>query len=270
MNINLLQKISLVYFCGLIAFWIILAFSGSKDGFYNYLYSFLFGLTPLIGGLIAIKGSNIWGGFKSSVGKAVLLIGIGIFLWGFGETIWSYYNFFLGIPAPYPSIADIGFAPSIFFYSLGTIYLSKVTGASFAIRSTAAKLVVFLSLLVVALVSYYVLVVIARNGVIIPEGEEGLKIILDILYPLGSFIGLSVSLIICGLSFKWLGGGHVVDILAILSGLAVMFIADSVFSYTTTVGTFYNGNAGDLILTLGTFLLTFGVLGFYKPKSKFL
>ncbi len=46
-----------------------------------------------------------------------------------------------------------------------------------------------------------------------------------------------------------------------------MFIADTIFSYTTTVGTYYNGNFGDLILTIGMFLLTFGVLGFYQLKE---
>ena len=46
-----------------------------------------------------------------------------------------------------------------------------------------------------------------------------------------------------------------------------MTIADAVFSYTTTVGTFYNGQFGDLLLTTGLFLLTFGALGFYKVKT---
>jgi hypothetical protein len=46
-----------------------------------------------------------------------------------------------------------------------------------------------------------------------------------------------------------------------------MFIADTIFSYTTTVGTYYNADFGDLILALGTFLISFGILGFYKLKT---
>jgi hypothetical protein len=46
-----------------------------------------------------------------------------------------------------------------------------------------------------------------------------------------------------------------------------MTAADFVFSYTTTVGTYYNGNFGDLMLTTGLFLLSFGVLGFAKIKE---
>jgi F0F1-type ATP synthase assembly protein I len=48
-----------------------------------------------------------------------------------------------------------------------------------------------------------------------------------------------------------------------------MFVADVIFSYTTTAGTFYNGDAGDLLLTIGLFLMTFGILGFAsKPAVK--
>ena len=41
-----------------------------------------------------------------------------------------------------------------------------------------------------------------------------------------------------------------------------MYLADFVFSYTTTVGTFFNGNFGDLLFTFALFLITFGLLGF--------
>ena len=76
-----------------------------------------------------------------------------------------------------------------------------------------------------------------------------------------------MAVVVSGLSFKYLGGRHKFDIYTILMGLGVMFIADTVFSYTTTVGTYYNGNFGDLLLTTGTTLLTFGVLGFCRPKN---
>lgn len=262
MRINLYQKVCLAFLFLLVIFWVLLYLSGSKEGFYNYLYSFLFGLIPLIGGLIAMLKAKIWGGFKSAVGKAVFFIGLGLFCWGSGETIWSYYNFFLGEPAPYPSLADLGFAPSIFFYGLGAIYLSKATGAKYGLKNKYAKLFIALAPIVLLVISYYFLVVIARGGVLIPEGETPLKIVLDIVYPLGDFLALTISVIVSGLSFKYLGGRYLVDIISILIGLAVMTVADAVFSYTTTLGTFYNGQFGDLLLTLGLFFLTYGVLGF--------
>ncbi len=267
MRLNIFQKICVAFLIFLFIFWVILFFNGSKNGFYNYLYSFLFGLIPLIGGFISMINSRYWGGLKSAVGKAIFFIGLGLFFWGFGETIWSYYNFFLNIAAPYPSIADIGFAPSIFFYGLGAVFLSKATGAKFGLRNKYAKIFITIAPFVLLAVSYYLFIVVARGGTLVPPNETPLKTILDIAYPLGDFLGLTLAIIISGLSFKFLGGKYIFDIISILLGLAVMTFADAIFSYSTTVGTYYNGNFGDLMLTLGLFLLTFGSLGFYKIKE---
>jgi hypothetical protein len=267
MVINKPQQICLASLAVLFAFWVYLFAAHSTEGFYNYLYSFLFGLIPFFSGLAAMIGSKLWGGMKTAIGKAVFFIGLGIFLWGCGENIWSYYNFFLGIPAPYPSLADLGFAPSIFFYGLGAVYLSQVTGAKFGLRNTYAKFFAAIAPFVLLAVSYYAFVVIARGGVLVPEGETKLKTILDILYPFGDFFALTIATLISGLSFRYMGGRYTVDIISILLGLAVMTVGDLIFSYTTTVGTYYNANFGDLILTLGLFLLSFGVLGFMTIKE---
>lgn len=263
---NAPQKVTTAFLGFLVLFWVYIFLRGTTTDFTNYLYSFLFGLIPLVGGIFAMMGAKRWGGLTSAIGKAVFFIGLGLFLWGAGETIWSYYNFFLGEPAPYPSLADIGFAPSIFFYGLGAIYLSKATGAKYGLRSGSAKVFAVVATIIIAAISYYILVIVARGGVLVPEGETPLKIFLDIAYPLGDFLAFAIAAVVSGLSFKYMGGRHTWDSAAILLGLFVMFVADSIFSYTTTTGTFYNGSFGDLMLTLGLFLLTYGVLGFYKFK----
>ncbi len=252
----------------LVLYWAYIFFAHLTEGFHNYFFSFLFGLTPLIAGIIAIFQSRIWGGVKSAVGRAVFFIGLGIFCWGVGEAIWSYYNFVLAVPAPYPSLADIGFAPSIFFYGLGTVFLSRATGARYGLRNSIAKIFVIFAPFLILAASYYLLIVVARGGVLIPDGDTELKYILDIVYPLGDFVGLTIAVIVSGLSFKYLGGKYLPDIIALMLGLLVMYIGDTVFSYTTTVGTYYNADFGDLILATGTFLLSYGALGFSTLKSK--
>ncbi len=263
---NTFQRVCLAAFLMVTGLWALLFFQGIREGFYNYLYSFLFGLIPLFGGMVAMWRARIWGGFKSAVGKAVFFVGLGVFCWGVGELIWSYYNLVLNVPAPYPSLADLGFAPSIFFYSLGAFYLSKASGAKFGLRQTWAKAFVAVAPIVVLIFSWWLLIVVARGGVLVPEGETMLKAILDIVYPLGSFVGLTIAIIVSGLSFRYLGGRYLMDILAILGGLLAMYIGDTIFSYTTTVGTFYNGQFGDLMLSTGTFLLTYGALGLSTHK----
>jgi hypothetical protein len=267
MTINRYQKVCLTFFLFLTIFWITLFIHESEIGFYNYLYSFLFGLMPLIGGTVAILKSKQWSGFKSATGRAIFFIGLGILLWGVGAMIWAFYNFFLNVPAPYPSLADIGFASSIFFYGLGAIYLSSVTGAQFGFKNRFTKLFVAIGIIILPILYYYIIIIVIRNGVIIPAHEPLLKIILDIAYPLGDFFGLSTALLIFGLSFKYIGGLHKYNIISIISGLAIMFIADTIFSYTTNIGTFYNGDKGDFVLTIGLFLLTFGVLGLLRSNE---
>jgi len=212
--------------------------------------------------------SSIWGRFKSALGKAIFFISLGLFLWGLGESIWSYYNFFRHVPAPYPSLADLGFAPSIFFWILGVMFLSRASGAwLFWRRSVKAKIFVLVACVVLVAVSYYLLVQVARKGVLVPPGETALKIVLDIAYPLGDLLAVMFAFIIFSLSVKYLGGIYRAAIGCILAGLGMMYIGDFVFSYTTTVGSYYNADWGDLILALGLFLLTFGTLGFVtKPK----
>ena len=267
MILNAPQKLCLGFFAITVALWVALFVAGTVSGPYNYLYSFLFGLIPFFSGITAMICSQTWGGLKSAVGKAIFFIGLGIFCWGAGENIWSYYNFVLNVPAPYPSLADIGFAPSIFFYGLGAIYLSRAAGAQFALRNKNARAFAILAPFVIFGLSYYILVTVARGGVLVPDSETALKTVLDLAYPLGDFVGLTVAVIVSSLTFKYLGGRYIWDIYAILAGLFVMFVGDTIFSYTTTVGTYYNGDFGDLVLATGMFLLSFGILGFYALKG---
>jgi hypothetical protein len=270
MKQNIYQKAVAVFLAGLVAFWLTLLLTHTKDGDWNYLYSFLFGLVPLVGGLTGMFKAQLWGGLKSALGKAIFFISTGLFLWGMGETIWSYYNFIKHVPAPYPSIADIGFAPSIFFWIIGTYFLSKATGAFFALRKThAAKIVVVLLPLLLLVPSYYVQITLARDGTLVPDNEPFLKTIFDIAYPFGDFLALTFAAVVAMLSYKYFGGFYRSAVISILAGLGIMYVADSVFSYTTTKGTYYNANWGDMLLTLGLFFLTYGVLAFATiPTAK--
>lgn len=269
-TINLYQKFLMISFGVITTLWLYLILTKTKSGNLNYWYSFLFGLVPFFGGLIGMLKARLWGGLKSALGKAIFFISLGLFLWGFGENIWSYYNFFKGVPAPYPSIADIGFAPSIFFWILGTAYLSKATGALFALRKLKwAKTFTVIAPLLLLVPSYYIQIKLARSGTLIPQGETALKTVLDIAYPFGDFLALTFAAVVSILSYKYFGGFYRRAVVTILAGLGVMYFADSVFSYTTTKGTYYNGDWGDFMLSIGLFLMTFGVLAFAtKPTSK--
>jgi hypothetical protein len=266
MKPNLYQKIVLGYLGALVIYWIALQMSGLKTSHYNFFYSFAFTLVPLFGGLLGMFKAKIWGGLSSALGRAVFFFALGLFLWGCGNMVWAYYNFFQAVAAPYPSWADLGFAPSIFFWAVGALNLSRATGAKYGLRHPWAKFFAVLIPVIVVASSYYLLVVVARNGVLTDGSGGELKLVLDIAYPLGDVLSLTIAALIFGLSFKFFGGLFKASIIFLLSGLALMYVGDFVFSYTTTVETFYNGDFGDLILTLGLFSMTFGLLSFMvKP-----
>jgi hypothetical protein len=262
-HVTVYQKAITGYFIAMVIFWAGIALTHHKSGNINYTYSFLFGLIPLFGGIAGMIKSSIWGGLKSALGRAVFFISLGLVLWGSGETIWSYYNFFKHVAAPYPSLADLGFAPSIFFWILGTIFLSQATGAFFVLRkSHLMKLVAVLVPILLLIPSYYIQVKLARGGILVPKGDTALKVVLDLAYPAGDFLALTFAAVVFALSFRYFGGIYRRAVSCLLAGLAVMYTADSVFSYTTTKGTYYNADWGDLLLAFGLYLITYGVLAF--------
>lgn len=274
MRLNIFQKGLAIYLGALLVFWLSLALSGLQTNFWNYFYSFAFSLIPLIGGLIGMFFAKSWGWLKSSIGRAVFFISLGSFSWGAGSMVWSYYNFFTGVAAPYPSIADIGFVLALPFWIIGIFNLSKATGARTGLHSKAGKMMLFIIPAIVTAVSYYLLVHVARGGILtIPDETlnaflNNLKLILDLAYPLGDVAILTLSLVIFSLSAKFIGGFYRLPILSVFLGFTLMYFADFVFSYTTTVGTFYNGNFGDLLFTLALFVITFGGLGLKVEHEK--
>lgn len=264
---NSYQKILLTYLLLLSAYWLVLSKSGLQTDFWNYFYSFSFSLIPLVGGLVGIAVSKPWGMLQSSMGRALFYIAAGLFTWGAGSMIWSFYNFFLKVSAPYPSMADVGFILSVPLWIVGIISLSHATGARFGLKKMKGKLFLLTVFVSVAVISYYLLVIVARGGVLTESFDNYLKLFFDLGYPLGDVIILALALGIYGLSFNYFGGQYKRAIYALLLGFAAMYFADFVFSYTTTVETFYNGNLGDLLFTVALFLITFGTLGFYRKSS---
>lgn len=209
-----------------------------------------------------------WGMLGSAIGRSVFFIAAGLFTWGFGSMIWSYYNFFQKISAPYPSLADLGFILSLPFWILGIVNLSKATGAKFGLKRTGGRVILISIPIIVMVLSYYLLVVVGRGGVLTDSFNNYLKLFFDLAYPFGDVIILTFALVIFGLSLNFLGGRYRLSIFAIILGFVSMYLADFVFSYTTTTNIFYNGNWGDLIFTIALFFLTFGNLGFYLHPGR--
>jgi len=235
-----------------------LFFTNSVNSLSNYLFAFCFGLIPIFGGVFGIFNSNKWGSVKSLLGKGLLFLSLGLITWGIGQVIFSYYNLFLAVEVPYPSLADASFILSWPLWGIGMFYLSKVTGAKFSLRTWGGKSVFFGVPLVIIALSYYLLIIVARDGVL-ASSDEYLKLFFDLAYPIGSVVLLTASALVYSLSFNYLGGKFKTAIYIILIGFVVNYIADFSFSYTTTIETFFSANWVDFIFATAMFTLSLGV-----------
>lgn len=245
----------------MVIYWIGIQYSKTTDLPINLLYSFATAVLAFVGGILGLLVSRHWGGRKSAVGKAVLLMSLGTVSWGLGNFVWSFYNFVLHQDVPYPSLADVGYALAVPLWTIGVFYLSKATGAKFSLRKFRGRVLVIILPIIAAILSYYFLFVIARGSSIEVKGGL-LKIFLDFYYPVGDWIILTVSFLLFGLSLKYLGGRFRWPVFITLAGFVIMFSADFSFSYTTTVNTYFNGSFPDLLFAIAMFVMSFGINSF--------
>lgn len=233
------------------------------SGFEWVLKPFLIGMTilPLIGGIAGLQKAKKWGGAKSIVGQALSSLSLGLIAWSGGMMIWNYFLFFTEIEVPYPSVADALFILSWPLWAYGIWQLAKATGAKFALRTAAGKVLLLIIPLVTALISYMLLIVVARGGVIDWE-SGGLKLFFDLFYPLGDVVIITGVVLLYGLSKKFLGGKLKMPIMILLVGFIFNYVTDFIFSYTTTQETYFNGHVVDLLFTITMSILSFAVNSF--------
>ncbi len=231
----------------------------------NKIWSIGINLLPLFGGIFGLITARRWG-FKNIVGKGLYYISFGLLSWSAGNWIWSYYTFFTNVSLPYPSWADAGYLGATFLWMIGMVYLSKATGIKNNLRKKIGRFYLVILPLVSFLFSYYLLVIVARDGSI-TSGGDWLKIFFDFAYPLGDVINVTIALLIFGPSLKFIEKGFKWPTVITLFGFILMFLADFSFSYNTTLGTYYEGHPNDLLFIAALFTISFGVANFFTHKK---
>lgn len=268
MYISKASKLIFFYYIFILIWWAVFYFLDIHKTVDSYLYQFAFGLIPLIGGILGLGKSKIWGGLKSEVGTSLFFISLGCISWGIGQMFWSIlYNFILKVDIPYPSFADLGYILAVPLWAIGIIHLSRASGARASLKNIKGKILLFIIPLILVALSYYLIIAVARGGAI-SSSEEMSKTFFDFTYPIGDVIILTLSLLIYGLSFGYLGGKLKIAILSIIFGFVAMYISDFSFSYTTTIGTYYNGYYPDILFPTALMLMVFGVNNFVIKEDK--
>lgn len=248
-------KLATVFFILVTIWWIILFASGAKETFQNYLFGATYGLICLWGGIWGLIISKRWGGFASTIGKAIIFLSLGLLAQEFGQLIFSYYNIFLRIEIPYPSLADVGFFGSIPFYIFGMIYIAKAAGSKFSLNTVINKLQIVAVPALMLIVSYTLFLKDYEF-----DFSNPLQIFLDFGYPFGEALYISVAILVYFLSRKLLGGVMKSRILFLIGAFVVQYLADFNFLYQNSQGTWINGGYGDYIYFLAYFIMTIGLI----------
>lgn len=255
-NSNLMKKFAVVLFVLLSLWWIFVAFILKNTLVsVNLLWAAFYQLMALFGAVCGLIIFKRWSGFKSVMGKAIILFSVGLLLQVFGQSVFSFYNLFLKVEVPYPSFADIGFFFSIPFYIYGAILLGKASGAYLSLKSFYKKIQVVIIPVVILIASY---VVFLRGYQF--NWSAPLTVFLDFGYPLGQAVYVSITLLVFILSRDFFGGIMRPKIRMFLLALIVQYVADYNFLYQASKLTWVNGGYGDYIYLVAYFTMAVALI----------
>lgn len=226
------------------------------------IWSSSYQIIAWFGALCGLYFANLWGGTKSVVGRANIAFTLGLLGQSFGQSVFSYF-YFQGIEVPYPSIADIGFFGSIPFYIYGVFLLAQLSGARFSFKSNYNKTIAIVLPLLILIASYFVFL---KDYVF--DWTQPLTIILDFGYPFGQAIYISIAITAYLFSKSYLGGIMRKPILFFILALFIQYIADYVFLFQVSRGTYVGGLGVDYLYLLAYFMMTYSLIklgsSFYK------
>lgn len=253
----------IVFFVLMSAFWAFINAQGLVDTNLNYLFGLLLAVMPFLGFLVGLKVAKQWGGFKSQIGKSITFVSVGLLCWSLGTVIFAYYNLVGGIEVPYPSFADVLYVLIYLFYFLGTIYFLKLIAIPTSYKTIKGKLFLTATPVLIAIISFQYLI-----GGELQLGSMNAEALLDIFYPLGDSVLLSVTILAIILSLKYLGGRYRIPLYVLFVGFVFEYLADFSFSITTSNETFFVASWVDLLFLISTFTVGASLAMFkFHPSS---
>mgnify|MGYP003873476369 CR=1 FL=1 len=237
--------------------WLLLQFISEPTDSSRELFSGVYGTMALFGAIVGLKISKTWGGRKSFVGLAILMLSLGLFAQVFGQISYSLYTLILKKEVPYPSIGDIGYFGTIPLYIYGVWQLGKTVSIKTSLKSFANK----------ALVTVLPIAILTASYLYFLKGYEAdwthpLTVFLDLGYPLGPAAYLSLTILVYTLSRKFLGGIMRPVILLVLFALAMQYLADFFFLYQVHQETWVTGGFNELMFLFAYFVMTIALLRF--------
>jgi hypothetical protein len=213
----------------------------------------------LVGAIIGFLAAKKWGGFKTVLGKALTFFSLGLLAQEAGQIIYTYYIYGAKIQIPYPSWGDAAYFGSVLLYITAAFFLSKAAGAKFSLKNTRYKAVAVIVPAALLATSYWVLL---NNHQY--DTSHPLTVFLDFGYPMGQAVYISIAITAYLLSRKLLGGVMRKGIVLVILALFVQYIADFMFIYQSSRGTWLTGRLDDLLYFIAYFVMATAMIQFYR------
>lgn len=253
-NLNLTATV--VGFAILTFWWAILNLGGAQSQSPHYIFGVVYGpLMSIYGGIIGLAASRLWGGWKSTMGRAIFFLTLGLFAESFGQLVNSFYNLVLHVEVLYPSLGDVGFFGNIPLYLCGILLLASASGVRFSLKSIASQIQAILFPSIMLIMSY---VLFLRNYEF--DFSQPLTTLLDLGYPLGQALYVSIAFLTFSLSRNFLGGIMRNRILLLLMAFIAQYFADFTFLLANSQGQYYVGGVVDYFYLVAYTLMTLGFI----------
>lgn len=178
---------------------------------------------------------------------AWLMLGASAAIWALGSGAWAYYEVLRGEAVPYPSLADVGYLSAVPPAAVALIAFFPRGEAS--VRHLLDGLLVAGGLLAISWATVMGALFASHSGTLL-ENSLGLA------YPIGDVILLTIAL---GLLRSARGEWRMALVL-ICGGIFIYSIADSLFTYLTTIGAYGTVNGMDVMWVVGYYLVGIAAL----------
>jgi hypothetical protein len=245
------QKVTtyvLVFFLIIILLWsALLTFTGYKTTSWNYGFNFAYALFYMIGGVIGVWGAKSIG-IKNNLGKAFVYFGLGLASFSLAIITWAFYNFYLMIEIPYPSLADVFFIAFYPLTFLGLLYLIRA-------HSEVIKTTILVESLIILAVN--AIAILAFTNLLPRDLTQGrIANIFNSIYPVGDILIASTAFIVFRISVGRMHRGLMMLVAAFVIGV----IADLLFAFRTSTHAYWNGDISDVLYAIGGFLFALGLI----------
>ena len=178
------------------------------------------------------------------------LMALSAFCWATGEVVWSYYELFLKVETPFPSLADLGYLLAVPFAIAGVLCFPSATSRATSVARTVLDgLLIAGSLFIISWSTVLGAVYRAGTGKILND-------LIGLAYPLSDVVIGTIVVILATRSRR----ASRLPLFLLAGGLVANLVADSGFAYLTTTNTYGAGNPIDVGWVAGYLLIAIAAL----------